>query len=169
MADRNNNARFRILEAYERAKTIDPSMTQGEFMRAGAPGSRVKGLVGRFSNDESAARYFRKIKSGERTGGSMYEEGRSKGTIGSFQFRVRMKDRYISQNIAMVGGASTFDIYAVEHELRTNPQRRADIERLVGKYRQKYGQEFEPVDFESLTARPVTKVHTPYRFWGAID
>lgn len=168
MPGRNDKARFRILESYERAKAINPAITQGEFMRAGAPGSRVEGLVGRFKSNDSAARYFRKIKTGERTGGAMYEEGRSRGTIGSFQFRVKMRDRFISQNIAMVGGASTFDIAAVEYELKHNVERRNDIERLVGKYRQKYGQEFEPVDFESLTARPITQVHTPYRFWGAI-
>lgn len=166
MPDRNSNARFRILEAYERAKAINPAMTQGEFMRAGAPGSRVEGLVGKFKSDDSAARYFRKIKSGERTGGAMYEEGRSKGTIGSFQFRIKMRDRWISQNIAMVGGASTFDIAAVEYELKKN--RRPDIEAIVAKYSAKYGQEFEPVDFETLEARPITKVNTPYRFWDSI-
>lgn len=167
MPDRNANARFRILEAYERAKEINPSMTQGEFMRAGAPGSRVKGLVGRFKSDDSAARYFRKIKSGERTGGAMYEEGRQRGTLGSFQFRIKMRDRYISQNIAMVGGASTFDIAAVEYELKRN--RRPDIEAIVAKYRAKYGQEFEPVDFESLEARPIATQKAPVRFWDSIE
>jgi len=36
------------------------------------------------------ARYFRKIVSGERTGGAMYRAGREKGNIGLFQIRGKL-------------------------------------------------------------------------------
>lgn len=170
MADRDDTARIRILEAYERAKAVNPSLTQGQFMRAGAPGSRVKGLTGKFSNDESAARYFRKIKTGERTGGAMYREGaQTKGTLGGFQFRVKLGNRYISQNIAMAGASSTFDIAAVEYELKRN--RRKDVEKILARFRNKYGMEetaYDDADLDRLEARPIARSHTPYRLWGGI-
>lgn len=168
MTVRNDKARIRILESYERAKKVDPTITQGQFMRSGAPGSRVEGLVGRFRSDDSAARYFRKIRSGERTGGAMYEQGRAKGTLGSFQFRIKLgRERYITQNVAIAGTSSTFDIAAVEYEMKH--RNRASVEKLIATYRAKYGMEQHEIDMDSLEVRQITKVHKPYRIWGAID
>lgn len=155
MASRNEQARFRILEAYQRAKEVDPTLTQGQFIRAGAPGMRQDkndkiALPGKFKNDESAARYFRKIRAGERTGGSMFEEGRRNAQQGSFNVRIRIgkgpKD-YISQNMTVFGAESSFDIYAVQHELKTT--KRKDVEDMVLYYRNKYGYE-EREDVEDL-------------------
>ncbi len=168
MAERDDRARIRILEAYERAKVINPALTQGEFMRAGAPGSRVKGLVGKFRSDDSAARYFRKIKTGERTGGAMYREGRQKGTLGSFQFRIKIAaDKWISQNIAVAGASSTFDIAAVEYELKRN--RRERVRELIEAYRSKYAMEEMPIDLDALEVYPIHRVRKPYRIWTGID
>lgn len=146
MAGRDDDARWRILEAYSRAKQVDPTMTKGQFMRRGAPGAHITKAPGSFKNDESAARYFRKIVSGERTGGAMYRAGREKGNIGLFQLRTKMGDRFISQNIVVAGGSSTFDIPAIEHELKTT--RRNDTEKVIDKWRAKYGR--EDADMEDL-------------------
>jgi hypothetical protein len=157
MPDRNDKARFRILEAYERAKSANPAMTQGEFMLAGAPGSRVKNLSGKFRSKDTAARYFRKIKTGERTGGEMYRQGTQEypgRNIGLFQFRVQTAEgQFISQNIEVAGGSSTFDVAAVEYELKAN--RRERIEAMVAHYRLRYGQEETEIDIDSLEARPI--------------
>jgi len=61
MPSRDDEARLRILEAYERAKARNPQLTQGEFMMRGAPGATIEKAPGKFKNRESAARYFRKI------------------------------------------------------------------------------------------------------------
>ncbi len=162
---RDEKARLRILEAYERAKRVDPSITQGAFMRAGAPGSRVEGLVGKFRSDDSASRYFRKIRSGERTGGSMYRQGTEEGpgrNVGLFQLRTRIgKDKYITQNITVAGGRSTFDIAAVEAEIRKS--HKAEVERIIRAYRDKYGIEQEEIDLDAIEARTIRHQREPIR------
>jgi len=165
MADRNDQARLRILQAYERARAVDPSITQGQFMRAGAPGSRVTNLAGKFRTDDSAARYFRKIRSGERTGGTMYRQGTEEGPgrmVGLFQFKIRTDDgRFISQNITVAGAVSSFDNAAIEYELKRN--RRDRIEAMVAAYRERYGQEHGDIDIDSLEARPIHHQRKPIR------
>jgi len=177
MPQRDDVARQRIKEAYERAKRADPSMTQARFMRAGAPGSRMSAeqqeklkAPGRFRNDDSAARYLRKIMSGERTGGAMYrygtEEKPGRG-VGLFQFKIRTAEgKYISQNIDVAGGRSTFDIAAIEHELKRNHRDR--VEAMVAHFRERYGQEEAEIDIESLEVRPIARQRRPIRMRLAI-
>lgn len=146
------DSRQRIMEAYERAKTADPSLTQGQFMRHGAPGYELEGAPGKFKNDDSAARYFRKIRSGERSGAAMYESGRGKGETGNYQLRARLFDgRIISQNIAVAGGTSSFDVPAIEHQLKT--QRAEQVEAMILHYQSRYGMESTEVDMESVDVR----------------
>lgn len=177
MPTSDDRARLRIIEAYERAKRANPAMTQAEFMRRGAPGSgmtreqqeKLK-APGRFKNDDSAARYLRKILTGERTGGAMYrygtEEKPGRG-IGLFQFKIRTAEgKYISQNIDVAGGRSTFDIAAIEHELKRN--RRERVEAMVAHYRERYGQEEAEIDIESLEVRPIARQRRPIRMRLAI-
>lgn len=151
MADRDEQARLRILAAYERAKRENPSMTQADFMLAGAPGSQQSGLAGRFHNRESAARYFRKIRSGERTGGAMYREGEVKQ--GMFQLRAKFGDKHVSQNILVANAPSSFDTYAVEQEIKRN--RREDVEKIVAYFRARYGKEDVTMDMASIRVRRV--------------
>jgi hypothetical protein len=165
MTDRDERARLRILQAFERAKATDPSITQGAFMRAGAPGSRVKGLPGKFKSDDSASRYFRKIRSGERTGGAMYRQGTEDlpgRMIGLFQFKVRTAEgRYISQNIDVAKAYSTFDNAAIEYELKRNQRTR--VEAMIAAYRERYGQEEAEIDLDSLEVRPIRHQRRPIR------
>jgi hypothetical protein len=166
---RDDEARIRILEAYERARAYNPKITQGQFMLRGAPGQSIPKAPGKFKNEASAARYLRKIISGERTGGSMYTAGSSRRrggrTGGLFQFRIHLgtdasgTDRAISQNImAYDTGNSTFDLSRIEDELRG--PRRAEVQALIDKYRSKYGMEHVAVDAERITARPVVHQRT---------
>jgi len=168
---RDERARLRILEAYERAKGVDPSITQGQFMRAGAPGSRVEGLIGRFRSDDTAARYFRKIRSGERTGGAMYRQGTEEGpgrNIGLFQIKTQIgPDRFISQNITVAGGRSTFDYAAIESEIRLN--HRAEMMRIIRAYRDKYGIEQEEIDLDAIEARTIRHQRKPIRMHLGLD
>lgn len=164
MASRDSNARFRILEAYARAKEANPSLTQAEFMRAGTRGLKA----GKFTTDDSAARYLRKIIKGERTGGAMYREGtqlKPGRGVGLFQFRVTTGEgKVISQNIAVAGGAaSTFDNAAVEYELRHSHRER--IEAIIAHYRERYGQEAVEIDLDSLETRPIHHQRRPIRLW----
>lgn len=157
MAARDDEARLRILAAYDRAKRANPKMTQAQFMRAGAPGSQTEGLVGKFNNDESAARYFRKIKSGERTGGAMYREG--KVHQGLFQLRAKFAGQYISQNILVAGAPSSFDAYAIEEDIKQN--RRANVEKMVARFRQRYGKDDAELDLASLSVRTIRHQKRP--------
>lgn len=138
-------------------------MTQGEFMRRGAPGASLDNAPGKFSSNESAARYFRKIVSGERTGGAMYRAGREHGTVGIFQIKSKIGGRHISQNITVTSGFSTFDIPAIEHELKTT--RRKEAEQLADKYRTRYGMEDADVaDFlDEMEVRTIKTQKKPIR------
>lgn len=152
-------ARLRYLEAYERAKAADPSITQGEFMRRGTHDLPI----GKFKNDESAARYHRKIVKGERTGAAMVRAGTPKGAMrGSFQFRIRTTEgKFISQNISVEGGYSSFDVAAIEYELKRN--RRDRVEAIVAYYRTAYGQEEQEIDLDSLEVRVIARQRRPTR------
>lgn len=192
MALRRIDSRQRILEAYERAKSNDPTLTQGRFMRQGAPGytfetyrtldryERVgegrkaySRLIpgkhirapGKFKSDDSAARYFRKIRSGERSGAAMYEAGtqdKPGRNIGLFQVRARLADgRVISQNIDVSGAMSTFDDINIEYLIKT---RNADrMEALILHYQSRYGMDETDVDMESLEVRPIHHQRRPIR------
>lgn len=177
MPYREGEQRIRILEAYERAKRADPSMTQGRFMMAGAPGSRLSAdeqkrlkAPGRFKNKDSAARYLRKILTGERSGAKMYDYGTEEKPgrgVGLFQFKIRTAEgKYISQNIDVSGGRSTFDNAAIEYELKRN--RRDRIEAMVAHYRDRYGQEEAELDIDSLEVRPIARQRRPIRMRLAI-
>lgn len=119
--------------------------------------------VGKFKNDESAARYHRKIVSGERTGGAMVRAGTPKAAQrGLFQFRIRTAaGQFISQNISVAGGYTSFDEAAVEYELKRN--RRDRIEAMVAYFRQRYGQEEAEIDVDSLEVRVIAHQHRPTR------
>lgn len=151
------DSRVEILLAYERARKADPSITQGQFMRAGAPGSRMKGLPGNFKSDDSAARYFRKIRSGERTGGAMYKAGSQHGpgrNVGLFQLHAKIgPDRFISRNLSVGNGSSTFDIPAIESEIRKN--HRTEVAAIVALYRSRYGVEGEDFDMDEIEVKAV--------------
>lgn len=165
MPSRDDKSRIRILEAYARAKEANPKLTQGQFMMAGAPGARVKKAPGEFKNEGTAARYFRKIKTGERTGGAMYRAGTQEKpgrNIGLYQFKIRTSEgKYISQNLVVAGASSTFDNARVEYELKQN--RRERVEAMVAHFRERYGQEEAEIDMDSLEARPVHHMRRPVR------
>lgn len=128
-------------------------------MMKGAPGATLDKAPGKFRNRESAARYFRKIKSGERTGGAMYQAGVQKQVIGNWQFRVKLgPDRYIGQNILAAGVRSTFDIPTVEHEL-LGP-RRADVQAIISRFRERYGMEAAQFSDEDFDVRPIKRSKT---------
>lgn len=143
-------------------------------MRAGAPGSRVEGLPGKFKDDATAARYFRKVKSGERTGGTMYRAGsqdKPGRSVGLFQVKLQLgKDRYISQNVTVAGASSSFDIYSVEQEMKK--AHRQDLTNIIEWYRGKYGMEKQEVDedaiLDDLEARAIRHQRRPSRFWMGI-
>lgn len=176
MPSRDDEARLRILEAYERAKAADPTLTQGEFMMRGAPGSslvrrdkngnpiirngKTIPAAGHFKSEASAARYFRKIKTGERTGAAMERAGRA--PRGNYQFRVRVDDRYISQNVIATGMSSTFDTAFVEAELK-GPRRR-DVEKIVARYRARYGKEEAAFDPNTMDVRPIRRARVTRYF-----
>lgn len=134
-------------------------------MREGAPGAKLKDAPGKFRNEESAARYFRKIKTGERSGGAMYRAGEEPKFKGLFQVRLRYGegDRdFVSQNITVAQGDSTFDIPAVEHQLRTT--RRDDLRQTVNYYRNRYGAAeyaFDPD--EDMEVRTIRMQRRPIR------
>lgn len=178
MADRvvryDDRARLRILEAYERRKDYEAKrgrkLTQGQFMLQGAPGARLDKAPGKFRNEESAARYFRKIKTGERSGGAMYRAGSQDKIKGLFQLRWKRgpgKDDYVSQNITVAGASTTFDIPAIEDELRN--QRPADVKKLIDQWRSKYGKEAYDVDPDDVEVRLIRKQIKPIRMRLAIS
>lgn len=162
---RDDKSRMRYLLAYERAKVADPSITQGQFLRRGTHDLPV----GKFRNDESAARYHRKIVSGERTGGAMVRAGTPKGAVrGHFQFRIRTAaGHFVSQNIEVAGGYSSFDTAAIEYELKRN--RRDRIEAMVAHFRARYGQEETEIDLDSLEVRVISHQHRPTRMRFSIQ
>lgn len=177
MPYRQGEQRLRIIEAWQRAKRADPSMTQGRFMMAGAPGSRLSAdeqkrlrAPGRFKSKDSAARYLRKILTGERTGARMYDYGTEEKPgrgVGLFQFKIRTAEgKYISQNITATNARSTFDNAAIEYELKRN--RRDKVEAMVAHFRERYGQEEAEIDIESLEVRPIARQRRPIRMRLAI-
>jgi len=163
MAGRDDDARWRILEAYSRAKQVDPTITRGEFMRRGAPGAHLPKTPGKFKDDESAARYFRKIVSGERTGGAMYRAGREKGNIGLFQIRGKLGDRFISQNIMVAGGS--LDVRYPRDRARTPYDTTERHGEVIDKHRAKYGMEDADVEdlLRELEVRTIHHQNRPIR------
>lgn len=169
MAFRHNDSAIRIMEAYEAAKKNDPTLSQGQFLRQGAPGFRLDKAPGKFKSDDSAARYFRKIRSGERSGAAMYEAAQPSSNIrGLFQFKVRLEDgRFISQNITVAGGTSTFDIPNIEHQLRGN--KAEQVEELVRHYQQRYEMAEAEIDMETLEVRPIATQRKSIRMRLGVD
>ena len=161
MPSRDDEARLRILEAYERAKARNPQLTQGEFMMRGAPGATIEKAPGKFKNRESAARYFRKIRDRERTGGAMFRAGEEKGVVGLYQVQLPLRSgQYVSQNMTVVQARSTFDIPAVEDELRRNlPAFREKLQRYKSKY------DVASIDFDpsQLSVRTIRHQRQPIR------
>jgi len=70
---------------------------------------------------------------------------------------------FISQNIMVAGGSSTFDIPRIEHELRTT--RRSDTEKVIDKHRAKYGMEDADVEdlLRELEVRTIHHQNRPIR------
>lgn len=165
---RDDKSRIAILEAYERAKAKNPRMTQAQFMMQGAPGASIKNAPGQFKSEEAASRYFRKIRSGERTGGAMYRAGRETGTIGLYQIRARLEGgKFISQNISVESAYSTFDIPAIEHDIKTN--RRERVEAMIAHYRERYGQEEAEIDMDDVEVRTIRHQRKPIRMRLSLD
>jgi len=175
MPTRDDESRIRILEAYAKAKRADPRLTQGQFMMHGAPGSNFDDAkTGRFANEKSAARYFRKVKSGQRTGGAMYRESAAKSKAGLFQAKLKLReqvdghDQYVSQNIMVAGGRTTFDLVAAETEFR-KPENFKKFQAQLRKYKDKYAVAAMDFDPSSLELRPIRRQHAPIRLRFSIQ
>lgn len=69
--ERQGSYRDEILKRYRAAKRVNPKLTTGQFMMMSNPD--------RYANEESAARQFRKLESGEISGERLYSQSHNVG------------------------------------------------------------------------------------------
>lgn len=156
-----------IIARYEYAKSRDPKMTQGRFFRSGTGD--------RFKSDESAARYFRLLKEGKRSGNVLWNE--STGRIvtrkgrrvfvsppsnrNNYQVLVRDANGNVrSFNIGAIGGRSSFDIAILDDEVR----RRKDVLQAKAKeWAQRYGIKENDINVEDFEIRKTRRADKPYQ------
>lgn len=120
-----------IVRAYDRAKAHDPKLTQAEFMMKARPGA--------YRNRESAARYFRLLRDGGRSGKNIYAEATGERVYSEERhrwerrheaaqrdlFQVFVKDaqgNYRSFNVEAAHGRSAFDNALLMRRIRERPQ-----------------------------------------------
>lgn len=156
-----------IIARYEYAKSRDPKLTQGKFFRAGTGD--------RFKNEESAARYFRLLKEGKRSGNVLWSEstgrivtrkGRRVYTtppVNPNNYQVMVRDRQgnvRSFNIGAIGGRSSFDIVVLDDEVR----RRKDVLQAKAKeWAQRYGIKENDINIEDFEIRKTRRADKPYQ------
>lgn len=153
-----DEARVEILAAYERAKRANPRLTQAQFIMEGSP-------KGHFKSEEAASRYFRKIRSGERTGGNLYRESVEQTRQGQYQVRVKVAgvgDKrgrdgdWVSINLATAGARSSFDIPAIQDTLRQPANAARFVEKLQ-KFKKTYDLRKMQPDMRTLQVVPIRR------------
>lgn len=157
MPDRDDEARLRILSAYERARSLDPSLTQGEYMRRVAPS--------RFKSESAASRFVTRLRRGEvdDEAARIVEEDRKNTRPSLFRAMVRLEDgRWVSQNLAVTDARGALDAPSVEAEMR-QPKNIADLQKSLARYKSKYNVAEMNFDPSSLRVEAMQHQNQPIR------
>lgn len=157
---RSRDARY-IADAYYRAKTANPRLTQGEFARKSFPTiaeryANARNGAERKRIEQSGARYLRLVLEGKRTGAVNVKRGtRSKGFPDLFQVFVPVQGGgWKSFDLGAAGARSTFDIPLVEQRLRENS---APLEARARIWAQRYALAQSELRIDNFEVRRVTK------------
>lgn len=118
--------------------------------------------VGRFKTEKDAARYFRMIRDGERSGDDLWAEAAQHyGGGRSDIFQVEMPDahgNWRSFNLSAVNARSKFDIPTIEAQLRNDPDL---LDRKVREWERRYDIKAGDLDSSRFRVRRILSVRKP--------
>lgn len=105
---------------------------------------------------DTAARYHRKIISGERTGSDIWKRATEPVEKGLYQAQWidPATGKHYSVNLSVANAKSTFDIVAIEAEMRAQP---ATIAQIVDRFRLRYGDEAAHLQASKFSIRQIAK------------
>jgi hypothetical protein len=153
-----------IAAAYQRAKTTDPTLTQGRYAVRAYPTISERYHKARTPEERrrvelSGARYHRLVLEGKRTGRVNIERGavtRTGGQEDLFQVFVPVSGQkeWVSFDLAAVGARSTFDIPSIEARIRSHPEM---LDRKASQFARRYDVQRSDLHTGLFEVRRVTR------------